>query len=64
MSAITALDVKDLMEKLELECVDMENIPLCVQFSEGDDVVYNVGLQVDNFGEGLVLVVRHLGSTR
>jgi hypothetical protein len=64
VTAITALDIKDLMEKLELECVDMENMPLCVQFSEDDDVVYNVGIQVDDFGEGPVLVVRHLGSTR
>ena len=60
MVAITALDIKDLMEKLEAEYADLENIPLCVQFDEEDDVFYNVGLKVDDFGEGPVLVVRSI----
>jgi hypothetical protein len=58
MTAITANDIKDLVEKMEAECVDLDNVVLCVQLDEDDDVVYNVALYVDDFGEGPVLVAR------
>ena len=60
MSAITANDIKDLVERMEADCVDLDNVVLCVQFDEDDDVVYNVAMQVDDFGEGPVLVVRSI----